>query len=301
MPPDHVSQQARGSHFCGFVCLLVQTVCPRARARITERQRDCRYTNVDTARIAAISCSHSPFTSPVAHARLMDLLDDVGQTLTHFVHCGDLLEAAAASVHAGEHDHTLADEFEHASNFLRSIREALPKGCRLIWMNGNHDDNIFKRDPRRIPKALRDMIEIGRDSRWPEFSKWAQYPYAKNQRGQVQIAGGLLSWLRCRADFRRTGSPSVQQLHWRSFSSPLRAWSHPPTRSTNPMPANPQSTSAILVCERGYSRSAHAGMGQPYGYLCLGCCVLIAETKTDRPNRLCAKNWNAELIRLQEI
>ena len=183
----------------------------------------------------------------------MELLDDVGPTLTHFVHCGDLLEAAAASVHAGEHDHTLADEFEHANNFLRSIRKALPKSCRLIWLNGNHDDNIFKRDPRRIPKALRDMIEIGRDSRWPEFSKWTQYPYAKNQRGQVQI--GQVVFFHG-FDAGQT-SDELEALQFNNITGGhshrlFCAWAYPLANSANPMLTNPQSAFALLVRQRGY-------------------------------------------------
>ena len=288
--------------YCGFVRFRVRTVCPRARARITEREQHCRYTNVDTARIAAISCSHSPFTSPVAHARLMELLDEVGPTLTHFVHCGDLLEAAAASVHAGEHDHTLADEFEHASNFLRSIREALPESCRLIWMNGNHDDNIFKRDPRRIPKALRDMIEIGRDSRWPEFSKWAQYPYAKNQRGQVQIgqvvffhgfdAGQTSDELEALQFNNITGGHSHRLF--------VRGHTH------RPIPPTQCYRTRKVPLPYWYANVGTLGPLTPEWASRLdtsawGAACLIAETKTDRPNRLCSKNWEAELVRFQEI
>jgi predicted phosphodiesterase len=213
----------------------------------------------------------------------MELLADVGPSLTHFVHCGDLLEAAAASVHAGEHDHTLADEFEHASNFLRSIREALPKGCRLIWMNGNHDDNIFKRDPRRIPKALRDMIEI-------------------NQRGQVQIgqvvffhgfdAGQTSDELEALQFNNITGGHSHRLF--------VRGHTHRPVPPTQcyrtrkvPLPywyAN-VGTLGPLTPEWASRMDTSA-----WGAACL-----IAETKTGRPNRLCSKNWNAELVRLQEI
>ena len=102
--------------------------------------------NNDTAKIVAISCSHSPFSSVEAQARLLKLLSDEADSITHFVHCGDLLEAAAASVHPGEHDHTLADEFRHASAYLEAIRSVLPESVRFYWLWGNHDDNIFRRE-----------------------------------------------------------------------------------------------------------------------------------------------------------
>lgn len=281
------------------------TFCaPRAgaRARIEVSNGKCRYKNVDLAKICAISCSHSPFTSAVAHGQLMDLLSDVGPSLTHFVHCGDLLEAAAASVHADEHEHSLADEFEHASAFLASIRKALPKSTRCYWIWGNHDDNIFKKDPRRIPAALREMIEIGRDSRWPEFNKWIQIPYRKHKTGTLQLgqvvfqhgfdAGATSDELEALQVNNITGGHAHRLF--------VRGHTHrpvPPTQCMRtrriPLPWWYANVGTLGPLSPDWASRVDTSMW--------GAAALIAETKMDRPNRLCAKNWDANLIRFQEM
>ena len=255
---------------------------------------------MEIARICAISCSHSPFTNPVSHAKLLDLLATEGKSITHFVHCGDLLEAAAASVHPDEHQHTLADEFEHASNFLRSIREALPSTSRCYWIWGNHDDNIFKRDPRRIPKALRDMIEIGRDSRWPEFSKWTQIPYAKSKRGCLQIgqcvfyhgfdAGATSDELESLQINNLTGGHAHRLF--------VRGHTHrpvPPTQCMRtrriPLPYWYANVGTLGPLEPDWANRVDTSQW--------GANALIVDTKMDRPNRLCAANWSAELRDLE--
>ena len=177
----------------------------------------------------------------------------------------------------------------------------MPESCRLIWMNGNHDDNIFKRDPRRIPKALRDMIEIGRDSRWPEFSKWAQYPYAKNQRGQVQIgqvvffhgfdAGQTSDELEALQFNNITGGHSHRLF--------VRGHTH------RPVPPTQCYRTRKVPLPYWYANVGTLGPLTPdwasrMDTSAWGAACLIAETKTDRPNRLCAKNWEAELVRFQE-
>ena len=257
--------------------------------------------DMDTAKIAAISCSHSPFTSPVAHKRLMDLLDDIGPSLTHFVHCGDLLEAAAASVHTDEHTHTLADEFEHANAFLKSIREALPDTCRLYWINGNHDDNIFKRDPRRIPYPLRDIIAMGRDSCWPEFSRWKQIPYAKSARGALQI-GQVVFYHGF--DAGQT-SDELEALQFNNFTGGhahrlfVRGHTHrpiPPTQCYRtkriPLPWWYSNVGTMGPIDPEWANRIDTSQWAP--------ACLHVETKADRPNRLCGKNWDAELVYLKE-
>jgi predicted phosphodiesterase len=254
---------------------------------------------MELAKVAAISCSHSPFTSSVAHARLLDFLSNVGSELTHFVHCGDLLEAAAASVHAGEHSHTLADEFRHASNFLKSIREVLPSTCRRYWIWGNHDDNIFKKDPRRIPEPLREMIEIGRDSRWPEFSKWVQLPYAKSKKGVLQIGQAVFYH---GFDAGQT-SDELEALQINNMTGGhahrifVRGHTHrpiPPTQCLRtrkiPLPYYYSNVGTLGPIDPEWANRIDTSAWAP--------AVLHLETKTERPNRLCGKNWNAELVYL---
>ena len=133
----------------------------------------------DYAKIVAISCTHSPHTPPETHKWILDNLDKL-DGVTHFVHCGDVFDAAAASVHPDECDHTLMDEYRHAAAFMKSIREALPDSCRMVVCEGNHDDNIRRADPRRIPKGLREACDWMNTEYASEFKQWHWRPYIKS-------------------------------------------------------------------------------------------------------------------------
>ena len=101
--------------------------------------------------------------------------------VTHFVLLGDLFDACAASVHPrDEIDHTLEDEYEQGSVYLKSIRDVLPKDCKYIWTLGNHDDNIKTADARRIPFDLRSLCDWNAHPEFGvEFRKWQQKEYVK--------------------------------------------------------------------------------------------------------------------------
>ncbi len=117
---------------------------------------------------------------------LLQLLATVNdeKPLTHFVHCGDLLDAQAASVHdSTDHPgHTLLDEYHEAAKVLKEIRLVLPRDCKLVWCLGNHDDNIKQRNPKRIPADLRDLVDWNKVPHVSdEFRAWKQLPYRNNR------------------------------------------------------------------------------------------------------------------------
>lgn len=133
----------------------------------------------DNAKIVAISCTHSPFTPEPTFKWVLDTLDGI-KGITHFVHLGDVFEAAPASVHASEFDHSLLDEYEHAANLLDSLSEALPRKCARVICTGNHDDNLQAEDPRRIPAALRSAVSFMESGSYGKsFRRWDWLPYRK--------------------------------------------------------------------------------------------------------------------------
>ena len=109
------------------------------------------------------------------------VLDEITDYKPHVVVClGDLFDASAASVHPDEVKHTLLDEYAVASNFLEQIRRVSPTNASFVWTLGNHDDNIQRCDPRRIPEGLRDIVNWNNTRIYgDEFRKWKQYPYEK--------------------------------------------------------------------------------------------------------------------------
>ena len=87
----------------------------------------------------------------------------------HLIFGGDLVDANAASRWPNEYKHTLADEYKWGNQILRDLRMAAPKNRRLVWIWGNHEDNI--RAPNRVPKDLRKLVEI--EKHVPEYQRWA--------------------------------------------------------------------------------------------------------------------------------
>ena len=143
------------------------------------------------ARVASISCSHVPHQSESAIDTLLNLLSTLNdeKPFTDFVHHGDLFEAQAGSVHLEDApEHSLLDEFHAAADLLESIRGVLGPRCNFHWLLGNHDANIQQKNPKRIPRELRQLCD------WnnvpvvkKEFRKWNQIPYIHGKNSCLEI------------------------------------------------------------------------------------------------------------------
>lgn len=143
------------------------------------------------ARVASISCSHVPHQSESAIESLLTLLSTLNdeKPFTHFVHHGDLLEAQSASVHLEDApEHSLLDEYHAAADLLKRIRSVLSPRCKLHWLLGNHDANIQQRNPKRIPKELRQLCDWNKvPVVCREFNKWEQRPYVHGREACLEI------------------------------------------------------------------------------------------------------------------
>jgi len=145
------------------------------------------------ANFAAISCTHCPYQSETAIGNLLEVLK--GKEIDYFVHCGDVVDAEAASVHGDDpSQHTLYDEFCVAADMLQRIRKALPDTCHLVLLDGNHDDNIQRQDSRRIQFDLRNLcnprkMEGVRD----EYLRWKHVPYRLGSVGCFQLGSVIFS------------------------------------------------------------------------------------------------------------
>jgi len=116
------------------------------------------------ATFAAISCIHTPFENLEAKEWMLASLSD--SSPTHFIMLGDLFDASSVSVHP--------HEFEHA--------------LELVWVHGNHDDNILAKDPRRSPRGLRSLLSWNKHYEFGElFTKWKQIPYTKSKKGMYKL------------------------------------------------------------------------------------------------------------------
>ena len=251
------------------------------------------------AKIAVISCTHSPFTPPETHSWLLDQLSNIPD-LTHFGHLGDVFEAGAASVHANEFDHSLSDEYEHASNFLKSIRDVLPSDC-IRWINtGNHDDNIQARDPRRIPKSLRGLVDWNLHPEFgKEFKDWYWVPYEKSKRGvyrvgQCHFYHGFDS---AQNSDELEGLQILGACGWVPFSLTVRGHTHRPVEPTQcrrtakiPLPFWYSNVGTCGPLRPDYMKKKDTSQW--------GTAMAIVECYWDRPSRLNGRCWDAELVRM---
>lgn len=219
---------------------------------------------------------------------------------THFILLGDLMDAAAASVHPDEVEHALEDEYTTAHNYLEDIRKALPKSTKLIWCLGNHDDNILTNDSRRTDKAVRSLLhwnkhyELG-----PSFRLWQQIPYVKNKRGLYKL-GQIVFYhgFDCGANSDELEGLQMNYLAGgHSWGLTVRGHTH------RPIPVTQAKRSSKVLLPHYYANVGSIGMGdkQPH-YMKRkdvsqwGAGLLLGEAKIGKNRRYRTREWDAELL-----
>ena len=254
---------------------------------------------MDKARFLAFSCVHAPYTSEAGKSWLLNQIEDWKPT--HVVCLGDLFDAEAASVHPGEAEHELADEYAYAATLLHDIRAIVPK-AEHIWMHGNHDDNIIKSDPRRVPKALRSVVHWNENRIWgDEFRAWKQYPYIKAAKG-IYTLGQVIF---CHGFDAAGNSDELEglQLNYLTGGHPwrlsVRGHTHRPVGVTQ------AKRSQRVLLPHYYANAGTIGFGdQQPEYMTRkdvstwGTGVVVGEAKLGRVARMTAPEWEAELVRM---
>lgn len=249
------------------------------------------------AKIAAISCSHAPFTPPETQRWILDTLAEI-DGLTHFGHLGDVFEGAAASVHANEYRHNLEDEFEQGANLLRGIRSVLPEDCHL-WVNtGNHDDNLLAEDPRRVPKALRGLADWREHPTFgKEFREWYWLPYEKSKKSVYRI-GQCHFWHGFDASQSSDELEGLQMISlegWIPYALAVRGHTH------RPVPPTQAKRTAKIPLPYWFANVGTCGPLSPAwakrkDTSQWGTAILVVEALWDKPSRLNGKCWDAELV-----
>ena len=221
-----------------------------------------------SAKIAAISCTHSPFTPPETQEWLLSQLSNIPD-LTHFGHLGDVFEAGAASVHANEFDHSLQDEYEHAHNLLQS-------------------------------KSLRNLVDWNAHPEYgKEFRDWCWVPYEKSRKGvfrvgQCHFYHGFDS---AQNSDELEGLQILGACNWVPFSLTVRGHTHRPVQPTQcrrtakiPLPFWYSNVGTCGPLKPDYMKRKDTSQW--------GTAIIVVECLWDRPSRLNGRCWNAELIRM---
>ena len=251
-------------------------------------------------RFCAISCTHCPYQSERAIGNLLKELK--GRKLTHFIHLGDVVDAEAASVHNDDPSgHTLYDEFTIASDMLRRIREALPIGCNLILLDGNHDDNIQRPDSRRIKHGLRDLCNPRKmDGVADEYKRWKHIPYRHGVRGCYQL-GAII--------FAHGYSASANSDELEAIQLAMACGGHAHRlvvrgHTHRPVPPTQCKRTARVKLPWHFANVGYMAFDERPAYTHRfditqwGRACLIGETKMGRADRLGKDAWKAQLVRL---
>lgn len=106
-------------------------------------------------KVLAFGCIHVPHHDPEAIEWLCQKIAKLKPNV--LIHLGDQLDSAAASRWDDREESTtpLEEEFRMTDTILRSIRKAAPRGARLVFLPGNHDDNLEA--PARIHRLIRSL------------------------------------------------------------------------------------------------------------------------------------------------
>jgi len=114
-----------------------------------------------------ISDPHAPLQDPKAVEWVRKML--LADRYDYLIFTGDLFEAASASKFNNENIHDLEEEYEQASKFLKTVREA-SRGAKCVFVEGNHDFNIHAQN--RLSKGVRSLVDYRNPRVFPELQNW---------------------------------------------------------------------------------------------------------------------------------
>ena len=250
------------------------------------------------AKFGAISCTHCPHQSERAIEKLLDELK--GRRLSHFIHLGDVVEGQASSRHSDDPaSHTLFDEFCVAADMLRRIRETLQESnpdVVLVALDGNHDDNIQRPDPRRTPKALRDLCNPRKmHGVAEEYNRWKHVPY---RFGKHYRLGSCV--------FQHGFSASANSDELEAIQLAMICGGHAHRlfvrgHTHRPVPPTQCRRTSRVKLPWWYANVGTMAFSTKPAYAmrwdtsAWGASCLIGETKTGRPDRMGKDSWRAEL------
>lgn len=130
-----------------------------------------------------LSDVHRPFHSKKLWDKVLKLVKDMGSSLYGIVLAGDYLDlytlGSYNTMSLGLLEGIdLGFEYEDGLNGLIELQSALPKGCKKLFLYGNHEDRYFRtmnsRDHKKFGSALRDPIEalLLHENGWQVKTNW---------------------------------------------------------------------------------------------------------------------------------
>lgn len=145
----------------------------------------------------------------------------------HLIFGGDLIDANAASRWPNEYDHSLEDEYRRGNSVLHSLRMAAPDDCNLIWIFGNHEDNVGRAN--RVPKDLRSLVEI--EKHVDEYRHWKHVPYSRHHTKGAYHVGQVYFTHGHETTERKLDTQAIKMANYEPFSLTVSGHTHRPTLS----------------------------------------------------------------------
>ncbi|MHB8742551.1 MAG: metallophosphoesterase [Sulfuricaulis sp.] len=133
-----------------------------------------------------LSDVHRPYHSKRGWRLAMDALKDFTPDI--FINLGDYIDCFAVSNYSKDPARAmgLEGEMKDANKGLDEIEERLPKGCRRIYVSGNHEDRLQRYLQDKAPELLA-FVSVPKLLRLDE-RKWEHVPYkASIQIGKLHI------------------------------------------------------------------------------------------------------------------
>ncbi len=181
-------------------------------------------------KFVALFDQHAPFQNDEYLEKTYEIISKVKPQ--HVIIGGDLFDADGASKWNNEEAHDLLEEYEIANKILENCHKAAPRGAKLIWLLGNHEDNVLQKG--RIDRRLRRLCEWGRHM--SEAKNWQQVPYSREENKGCYRIGRQVTFIHGHVAPEHAESPSnslVEQAiinnNAEPFSLVICGHSHRPT------------------------------------------------------------------------
>ena len=213
----------------------------------------------------------------------------------HLIFGGDLIDANAASRWPNEYEHTLEDEYERGNKVLRDLRMAAPRGCNLVWIFGNHEDNVGR--VNRVPKDMRSLVAIKKHVQ--EYERWKHIPYTRHHTKGAYHVGQVYFIHGHETTEARLDEQAIKMANYEPFSLTVSGHTHRPTLNVKQIMLRKfglPNWRADAGCQMKFDSAEYMerlDMTQ-WGHAC----VLTESVPLKSPRK--SREWNAE-IKVKEL
>ncbi len=207
--------------------------------------------------LVVLSDVHVPENDKRVWACIMSLLRDIkpGEVIL----LGDFLEMGSVSMHGGAEEARLAEDFAAGKEALKALREAVGDGCRITYLEGNHESRLSRYLAAKAPSLIESLsCEVGMGLKDLDV-EWVPEGKQPVSRGDLDLTHGHQD-LRERPSKFHSGK--MAEVYGRPGRTILYGHTHKPQTFTRPAVGG-VATAIGMGCARtltpGWLHGAQAG------------------------------------------